>query len=107
MSFLCRHDVVFVQNQYRLYEDEGDTSQARTTTTKINFLGPETCRWGGGLPREGVVVEKFVLSLEVCLPWVSKRRTWDVPGILPGCPGPLGVFKRYTQKKFVSIFRSL
>ena len=39
-------------------------NQARKKSTKINFLGPETARWGGGLPREGVVAEKFVLSLE-------------------------------------------
>ena len=32
--------------------------------TKINFFGPETARWGGGLPREGVVSKKLVLSLE-------------------------------------------
>ena len=32
---------------------------------------------------------------------------WDVPGILTGCPGPLGVFKTFVQKKFVRIFRSL
>ena len=38
--------------------------QARKKSTKINFLAPETARWGGGLPREGVVAEKFVLSLE-------------------------------------------
>ena len=24
---------------------------------------------------------------KVCLPWVLKRGIWDVPGILPGCPG--------------------
>ena len=33
-------------------------------STKINSLIQETARWGGGLPREGVVVEKFVLALE-------------------------------------------
>ena len=38
--------------------------QASKKSTKINFLGPETARWGGGLPREGVVAEKFVPSLE-------------------------------------------
>ena len=43
---------------------------------------------------------------KVCLPWVSKRGIWDIPGILPGCPGPLGVFKKFVQKKFVLIFRS-
>ena len=35
-------------------------SEARKKSTKINFLGPETVRWGGGLPREGVVAEEFV-----------------------------------------------
>ena len=38
--------------------------QARKKSTKINFLGPETARWGGGLPREGVVAENFVPALE-------------------------------------------
>ena len=41
---------------------------------------------------------------KVCLPWVSKRGIWDVPGILLGCPGPLGVFKKLVQKNFVRIF---
>ena len=72
--------------------------QARKKSTKINFLGPEAARWGGGLPHEGVVAEKFVLSLELCLPWVSKRGIWDVPGILPG--------SKFVKKKFVRIFRS-
>ena len=35
---------------------------------------------------------------KVCLPWVSKRGNWDVPGILPGCPAPLGVFKKFVPK---------
>ena len=38
--------------------------QARKKSTKINFLGPETARRGGVLPREGVVAKNFVLSLE-------------------------------------------
>ena len=44
---------------------------------------------------------------KVCLPWVSERGIWDVPGILPGYPGPLGVFEKFMQKMFVCIFRSL
>ena len=76
-------------------------------STKINFLGPETARWGGGLPREGVVAESSCPPSKVCLPWVSKRSIWDVTGILPGCPGPVGVFKKLVQTKFVCIFRSL
>ena len=35
------------------------------------------------------------------------REIRDVPGILPGCPGPLAVFKKFVQKNFVRIFRSL
>ena len=30
---------------------------------------------------------------KVCLPWVLKGGAWDVPGVLPGYPGALGVFK--------------
>ena len=41
------------------------------------------------------------------LPWVSKKGIRDVPGILPGCPGPLAVFKKFVQKNFVRIFHSL
>ena len=55
--------------------------QARKKSTKINSLGPETAGWGGGLPREGVVVEKFVPS------WASS--------------------KGLCKKKFVRIFRFL
>ena len=86
---------------------QNPVTEAREKSTKINSLGPETARWGGNLPREGVVAEKLAPSLKVCLPWVSKRGIWDIPGILPGCPGPLGVFKKFVQKKFVRIFRSL
>ena len=83
--------------------------QERNNSTKINFLVRETAWWGGGLPREGVVAEKFVPSLESLssLGFDSKRGIWDVPGILRGCPRPLGVFKKFVQKKFVRIFPSL
>ena len=39
-------------------------SGQKKKSAKINFWGPETARWGGGLPRERVVAEKFVPSLE-------------------------------------------
>ena len=39
-------------------------NQARENNTNIDYLGPETAGWGGGLPREGVGVEKLVPSLE-------------------------------------------
>ena len=36
---------------------------------------------------------------KVCLCWVSREEpTWDVPGILPGCPRPLGVLKKFVSK---------
>ena len=76
-------------------------------STKINFWGPETARWGGGLPREGVVAEKFVPSLESLSSLDFDERIQDVPKLLPGCPEPLGVFEKFVQKKFVCIFRSL
>ena len=41
---------------------------------------------------------------KLCFPWVSKRGIRDVPGILPGCPGPLAVFKKFVQKKLRAHF---
>ena len=43
---------------------------------------------------------------KVCLPWARKGGAWDVPGNLPGCPGPWGCSK-VCAKKFVRIIRSL
>ena len=54
--------------------------QARKKSTKIKFLGPETARWGGGLPREGVVAENFVRALETLSSLGFEERN-------PGCPG--------------------
>ena len=61
----------------------------------------------GVFPAKGWWPKSSCPPSKVCLPWVSKRGIWDVPGILPGCPGPPGVFKKFVQKKFVRIFRSL
>ena len=33
-----------------------------------------------------------------------KRGIGDVPGILPGCPGPQGVFKKFVQKSSCAFF---
>ena len=41
---------------------------------------------------------------KVCLPWVSKRGIWDVPGFLPQCPGPLVVFKKFVRKSSWAFF---
>ena len=57
-----------------------DILQARKKSTKIKFLGPETARWGGGLPREGVVAENFVPALETLSSLGFEERN-------PGCPG--------------------
>ena len=54
--------------------------QAGKKSTKIKFLGPETARWGGGLPREGVVAENFVPALETSSSLGFEERN-------PGCPG--------------------
>ena len=54
--------------------------QARKKSTKINILGPETARWGGGLPSEGVAAEKFVPSLE-------SLSSLGFEGRNLGCPG--------------------
>ena len=53
------------------------------------------------------MAENFVPALESLSSLGFEERIWDVPGILPGCPGPLGVFKKFVQKNFVRIFRSL
>ena len=69
-------------------------------------------RLPGGVARVGVFHAKgwwpksSCPASKVCLPWVSKRGIWDVPGILPGCPGPLGVFKKLVQKGSRAFSRS-
>ena len=60
----------------------------------------------GSSTRRGGGPKSSCSPSKVCLPWVSRRGIWDVPGIWPGCPGPLGVLKKLVQKKFVRIFRS-
>ena len=56
------------------------SEKAREKSTKINFLGPETARWSGGLPREGVVAEKFVPSLESLSSLGFEERNLECPG---------------------------
>ena len=81
--------------------------QTRKKSTKINFLGPETVGQGGGLPRKGVVVEKFVPSLESLSSLglegrnlgMSREFCWDVLD-------PRGLSKSLCKKKFARIFRS-
>ena len=63
---------------------------ARKKNTKISFFGPETAGWGRGLPHEGVVAERIVLSLESL-----------------SSLGFEGGVQKHCAKKFVRIFRSL
>ena len=58
--------------------------------------GSSTRRGGGRKVR--ALPRKFVFL------GFGKGGTWDVLGILPGCPGPLGVFKKFVPKKFVAFF---
>ena len=44
-------------------------------------------------------VERFVSSLESLSSLGFEGKTWDVPGILPGCPGPLGGVQKVCAKK--------
>ena len=68
-------------------------------STKINFLVPRLLV--GGVPRKEIGVKRLVPSLESLFSLGFKEReNWDVPGILPGCPGPLGRFKKFVQRRF-------
>ena len=84
-------------------QEKEHKDHARKKSTKINFFWARRppSRVGGWWPKSSRPPSK------VCLPCVSKRGIWDVPGILPGCPGPLGVFEKFVQKKFARIFRCL
>ena len=82
----CRHDLDMFESCFcsLLSEPLGPSrrpqnTRARKKSTKINFLGPETARWGGGLQREGVVAEKLAPSLESLSLGFEERN--------PGCPG--------------------
>ena len=66
---------------------------------KINFLGPESDGSGGGLPREGVVVEKFVPSLESLFSLGLEGRKLGCPGNFVGMSRtPRGVQKVCAKK---------
>ena len=74
--------------------------QARQRNTKIYFLGQRTTWWGGGLPREGVGVEKFIPSLESLFPPLETQGKQILSpvcfGNVRGCPlDPWGCAKRF------------
>ena len=71
-------------------------------STKIQFWGLETAGWGGGLLREGV---RKVRALPRSLSSLGlEGGSRDVPGILPGCPGPLGCSKSLCKKSSCTFF---
>ena len=75
--------------------------------TKMNFLGLETAGCGGGLPPEGVEVEKFVPSLESLSSLGLEARNLGCPGNFAGMSRTAGVFKKFVPKTLVRISHSL
>ena len=66
-------------------------------------MGPETARWGGGLPRERVVAEKFVPSLESLSYLGFEERDLGCPGNFAGMSRtPGGVRKVCRRLKLIS-----
>ena len=73
--------------------------QAGKKSTKIKFLGPETARWGGGLPREGVVAENFVPALESLSSLGFEERNLGCPGNFAGMSRTPGGVQKVCAKK--------
>ena len=63
--------------------------------------------WGSSTRRGGGRKLRALTRKFNSLPWVSKGGILDGLEVLPGCPGPLGVFKSLCKIKFVRIFRAL
>ena len=61
-----------------------DLEAAGKKSPKINFLGLVTAQWGGGLPHEGVVAERFVPSLESLSALGFEERNLGCPGNFAG-----------------------
>ena len=55
--------------------------------------------WGSSAQRGGG--QKVLESLSSS---GFERRNLDVPGVLPGCPGLLGLFRKSVQKSLCSLF---
>ena len=65
--------------------------------------GDRPVGWGSSTRRSGGLKVRVLPRKFVFLGF--RRGIWDVPGILPGCLGPVGVLKTFVQKRFVRIFR--
>ena len=73
-------------------------------STKINFFGPETAGWGGGLPPEGVGVKKFVPSLESLSSLGFDARNLGCPGIFAGMSRTPGGVQKVCARKVCAHF---
>ena len=103
--------------EFRDSRDSRDSSGEKTPFLMTPFSGPEEKRaqrltfWVrrppggvGVLHAKGWWPKTSCSPSKVCLPWDSKRGIWDVPGVLPGCPGPLGVFQSLCLKSSCAFF---
>ena len=70
----------------------------------VNFLGPETARWGGGLPREGVVAENFVPALESLSSLGFDERNPGCAGNFAGMSRTPGGVQKVCAKKLRALF---
>ena len=79
-------------------------NQARKKNTKINFLGPETARWGGCLPLEGVAAENFVPALESLSSLGFEEMNLGCPGNFAGMSRTPGGVQKVCAKKLRAHF---
>ena len=98
---LCRHGgtPIFASTPASALLEFPALGQARRKSTKMNFLGPETAGWGSRLPREGVVVEKFVPALESLFSLGFEGGNLGSPGNFAGMSRTLGRVQKVCAKK--------
>ena len=77
---------------------------ARKKSTKINFLGPETARWGGGLRLEGVVAKNFAPALKSLSSLGFEERNLGCPGNFAGMSRTPGGVQKVCAKTFRAHF---
>ena len=91
----------------------GKEIPSRNLRKRRSVWGPETGVWGGGLPPQGVGVEKFVPSLESLFSLGSvKERNLGCPGNFAGMsrefcrdvPDPWGCSKSLCKKSSCAFF---
>ena len=92
------------KRQIHWYRPFFPIAQARKKSRTINFLGPETVRWGGGLPLEGVVAENFVPALETLSSLGFEERNLGCPGNLAGMSRTPGGVQKVRAKKLRAHF---